>query len=46
MLVVATVAGYAAGRRIFAVLHGERLERAVLAVLALTAVAALIAAAT
>ncbi len=46
LLLACTVAGQVAGRPVFAALHGERYERAVLAVLALTGVLALVASAT
>ncbi len=46
LLAAATLAGYVAGRRIFAGLYGERYERVVLGALAVTAVIALVAAAT
>jgi uncharacterized membrane protein YfcA len=45
LLLAATVVGYAAGRRLFAALYGERYERVVLGALAATAVIALVAAA-
>jgi len=45
LLLVATLIGHGAGRRIFAALYGERYERAVLGALALTAVIALVVAA-
>ena len=41
LLIAATVAGQLAGRRVFALLEGERYERAVLAVLLVTALVAL-----
>jgi hypothetical protein len=41
LLIAAAVAGQVAGRRVFALLHGERYERAVLAVLLGTALLAL-----
>ncbi len=46
LLVAATLVGYTAGRRVFAALYGERYDRAVLGALAVTAMIALVAAAT
>ncbi len=46
LLLAATLVGYTAGRRVFAALYGERYDRAVLGALAVTAVIALVAAAT
>jgi hypothetical protein len=45
-LLVATLIGYLAGRRIFAMLYGDRYERVVLGALAVTAAVALVSAAT
>jgi uncharacterized membrane protein YfcA len=45
-LLVATLIGYVAGRRIFAMLYGDRYERVVLGALAVTAAVALVSAAT
>jgi uncharacterized membrane protein YfcA len=46
LLLAATLVGYAAGRRIFAALYGERYERVVLGALTATASVALVAALT
>lgn len=46
LLLATTLLGYTAGSRVFAALHGERYDRAVLGALALTAAIALVAAAT
>jgi len=44
--VAATLAGHAVGRRLFATLYGDRYQRVVLGVLAVTPLIALVAAAT
>lgn len=44
-LIAATLVGQLVGRRLFAVLHGDRYERAVLVALAVTALSAVVAAA-